>query len=131
MENKQSYFSEIWYAIKSLLTGLRVTLKEYFTPKSTEQYPENRKTTLHVAQRCLLYTSFDGAGDPYYNETFSSVILIEQVKVTTGIHQIETAEKRPSENKIYTLSGQRVFVEKLSDLPRGIYIVNGKKLLVQ
>lgn len=51
MENKQSYFSEIWYAIKSLLTGLRVTLKEYFTPKSTEQYPENRKTTLHVAQR--------------------------------------------------------------------------------
>ena len=75
--------------------------------------------------------TFDGAGDPYYNETFSSVILIEQVKVTTGIHQIETAAKRPSENKIYTLSGQRVFVEKLSDLPRGIYIVNGKKLLVQ
>ena len=25
--------------------------KEYFTPKSTEQYPENRKTTLHVAKR--------------------------------------------------------------------------------
>ena len=26
-------------------------MKEYFTPKSTEQYPENRKTTLHVAKR--------------------------------------------------------------------------------
>lgn len=75
--------------------------------------------------------TFDAAGDPYYNETFSSVILIEQVKVTTGIQQIEIATKRTSENKIYTLSGQRVFVEKLSDLPRGIYIVNGKKLLVQ
>ena len=75
--------------------------------------------------------TFDAAGDPYYNETFSSVILIEQVKVTTGIQQIETAAKRTSENKIYTMSGQRVFVEKLSDLPRGIYIVNGKKLLVQ
>ncbi len=75
--------------------------------------------------------TFDGADVPYYNEDFSSVMLIEQVKVTTGIQQIETAAKRTSENKIYTLSGQRVFVEKLSDLPRGIYIVNGKKLLVQ
>lgn len=75
--------------------------------------------------------TFDGAGDPYYNETFSSVILIQPVTVTSGIQQIDTAAKRTSENKIYTLSGQRVFVEKLSDLPRGIYIVNGKKLLVQ
>lgn len=75
--------------------------------------------------------TFDAAGDPYYNEDFSSVILIEPVKVTTGIQQIDTAAKRPSENKIYTLSGQRIFVEKLSELPRGIYIVNGKKLLVQ
>ena len=53
------------------------------------------------------------------------------VKVTTGIQQIETTAKRTSENKIYTLSGQRIFVKKLSELPRGIYIVNGKKLLVQ
>lgn len=75
--------------------------------------------------------TFDGADDPYYDETFSSAMLIEQVKVTTGIQQIDTAAKRTSENKIYTLSGQRIFVEKRSDLPRGIYIVNGKKLLVQ
>ena len=75
--------------------------------------------------------TFDGASDPYYNETFSSVILIEQVKGTAGIQQIDTAAKRISENKIYTLSGQRIFVEKLSELQRGIYIVNGKKLLVQ
>ena len=50
-ENNKSYFGEIGDAIKSLATGLRVTLKEYFTKKSTEQYPENRKTTLHVAKR--------------------------------------------------------------------------------
>jgi NADH-quinone oxidoreductase subunit I len=37
--------------MKTLYVGLKTTLKEYFTPKSTEQYPENRKTTLHVAQR--------------------------------------------------------------------------------
>ncbi len=50
-DNNKSYFGEIGEAIKSLATGLRVTLKEYFTKKSTEQYPENRKTTLHVAKR--------------------------------------------------------------------------------
>ena len=37
--------------VKSLAVGLKVTLQEYFTPKSTEQYPENRQTTLHVAKR--------------------------------------------------------------------------------
>ena len=50
-DNNKSYFGEIGDAIKSLATGLKVTLKEYFTKKSTEQYPENRKTTLHVAKR--------------------------------------------------------------------------------
>ena len=37
--------------MKTLATGLKITLQEYVTPKSTEQYPENRKTTLHVAKR--------------------------------------------------------------------------------
>ena len=50
-DNKKSYFGGIRDGIKSLTTGLRVTLREYFTPKVTEQYPENRKTTLHVAKR--------------------------------------------------------------------------------
>lgn len=51
MENKKSYFGEVASALKTLFIGLKVTLKEYFTPKTTEQYPENRKTTLHVAKR--------------------------------------------------------------------------------
>ena len=51
MENNKSYFGEVGSAVKTLCVGLKTTLKEYFTPKSTEQYPENRKTTLHVAKR--------------------------------------------------------------------------------
>lgn len=51
MEQNKSYFGELADGMKTLATGLKVTLKEYFTPKSTEQYPENRKTTLHVAKR--------------------------------------------------------------------------------
>ncbi len=50
-DNKKSYFGGIREGIKSLVTGLRVTLREYFTPKVTEQYPENRKTTFSL---CLL-----------------------------------------------------------------------------
>ena len=50
MSNK-SYFGGIAAGLKTLATGMKITWKEYFTPKSTEQYPENRKTTLHVAKR--------------------------------------------------------------------------------
>lgn len=38
-----NYFSGLMFGIKSLATGLGVTMKEFFTPKITEQYPENRK----------------------------------------------------------------------------------------
>ena len=51
MKDNNSYFGGIVSGIKTLATGLKVTMKEYVTPKSTEQYPENRKTTLHVAKR--------------------------------------------------------------------------------
>ena len=55
MEKEQSYFGEIGHGLKTLATGMKVTWKEYFkdffTNKSTEQYPENRKTTLHVSPR--------------------------------------------------------------------------------
>lgn len=50
-ENNKSYFGGIKDGVKSLLTGLGVTFREYLTKKITEQYPENRKTTLHVAAR--------------------------------------------------------------------------------
>lgn len=44
MGNKKSYIQKIISAISSLTTGMRVTLKEFFTPKVTQCYPENRKT---------------------------------------------------------------------------------------
>lgn len=50
-DNNKSYFVGIKFGLKSLLTGLGVTFREYLTKKVTEQYPENRKTTLHVSPR--------------------------------------------------------------------------------
>ena len=55
MEDNKTYFGEIGHGLKTLATGMKITWQEYFkdffTNKSTEQYPENRKTTLHVAKR--------------------------------------------------------------------------------
>ncbi len=39
-----NYIKGLFHGIGSLLTGMKVTWKEYFTPKITEQYPENRAT---------------------------------------------------------------------------------------
>ena len=50
METKNTYIGNIIHATKSLLTGMRVTLREFFTRKITEQYPENRNT-LHIPSR--------------------------------------------------------------------------------
>lgn len=50
-DNNKSYFGGIKFGLKSLLTGLGVTFREYLTKKVTEQYPEDRKTTLHVSPR--------------------------------------------------------------------------------
>ena len=40
------YFSEIFHGVKSLLTGMKVTGRYFFSPGEivTQQYPENRKT---------------------------------------------------------------------------------------
>ncbi len=45
MEEK-SYFGGIADGLKSLTTGLKTTMREFFTPKITEQYPENRATNV-------------------------------------------------------------------------------------
>ncbi len=50
MAKNKSYFGGAIEGIKSLLTGMDITMGEYITPKVTEQYPENRKTQ-HIAER--------------------------------------------------------------------------------
>lgn len=65
--NDKSYFQGIADGVKTLATGMKITLKEYFTPKSTEQYPENRKTTLHVSKRFrgrLVFKRVEDPNDP-------------------------------------------------------------------
>lgn len=44
MRTVPNYFSSLFRGISSLLTGMRITLGEFFKKKTTEQYPENRAT---------------------------------------------------------------------------------------
>ncbi len=39
-----SYINGLFHGVKTLLTGMKVTGREFFTRKVTEQYPENRDT---------------------------------------------------------------------------------------
>ena len=50
MANNNSYFGSALAGLKTLLTGMDITMGEYCTRKITEQYPENRKTQ-HVSER--------------------------------------------------------------------------------
>ena len=43
MESFKNYITSFWKGLWSLLVGMKVTGKEFVTPKVTEQYPENRK----------------------------------------------------------------------------------------
>lgn len=44
MRSTQQYFNEFFGGLGSLLKGMRITLGEFFTKKTTEKYPENRAT---------------------------------------------------------------------------------------
>lgn len=44
MRSTQQYFNEFFGGLGSLLKGMRITLGEFFTQKTTEKYPENRAT---------------------------------------------------------------------------------------
>ena len=43
MKEYKTYLAGLFGGIKTLCVGLKTTMRELFTPKVTEQYPENRK----------------------------------------------------------------------------------------
>ena len=52
MRSTQEYFSSFFNGLGSLLKGMSITLREFFTPKTTEKYPENR-ATLKMFDHCV------------------------------------------------------------------------------
>ncbi|MDE6268494.1 MAG: 4Fe-4S binding protein [Muribaculaceae bacterium] len=64
MGSVKDYFSNLGTGIASLVKGMQVTGKEFFTPKITEKYPENRDN-MHIAQRfrACLELKYDAEGN--------------------------------------------------------------------
>ena len=52
MRSTQEYFSSFFNGLGSLLKGMSITLREFFTPKTTEKYPENRATLKMFEMNC-------------------------------------------------------------------------------
>ncbi|MDR3260871.1 MAG: 4Fe-4S binding protein [Tannerella sp.] len=62
-EKRYGYLSRIIRGICSLVTGLRVTFVEFFTKKTTEEYPDNRATLVMFDRfRGTLVMPHDEAG---------------------------------------------------------------------
>lgn len=94
------------------------------TPPEIEEYTFASKTyqtaTLHVMIGSKL--AYEQA--PYWQNFFSI-----QEDVTDGVNSVVTDMQK--KNEVYTLSGKKLNTTKLSDLAKGIYIVNGKKYVVK
>lgn len=64
MGSVSEYFSSLGSGILSLLKGMKVTGKEFVTPKITECYPENRKDHKWPDRfRAQLYLIYDSEGN--------------------------------------------------------------------
>ena len=51
MNSFTKYVKRYWRSTKSLVGGLCISIKVFFRKKVTEQYPENRHTTLYIPER--------------------------------------------------------------------------------
>lgn len=74
--------------------------------------------------------TFDGAGDPFLTNKFTSMLRIEYKGKPTGIQQVDSDAAKDT-GAIYNLSGQRMDTDRLSELKPGVYIVNGRKMVVR
>ena len=51
MSKFTKYIKRYWRSTESLAGGLKTSIKVFFRKKVTEQYPENRRTTLYIPER--------------------------------------------------------------------------------
>ena len=90
----EGYFA----GVKSLLTGMRTSMKVFCEKKITEQYPENRHTTLHIPERhrAMLVMPHDEEG----NNRCVACGLCQMacpngtIRLTTETREVEDGKKR-------------------------------------
>ena len=80
-------------------------------------------TVYEAGTETIAYTFDDGI-----NPTLTLTVKYSYNDENTALEDIVV---RPTDNAIYNLLGQRMPTNELSELPAGIYIVNGKKIIKQ
>lgn len=81
------------------------------------------------------YTVGEGAGSQSFKIARSKsgtnvfITKLAIMRSTVGIEEVEIAEQATM--GIYNLQGQRVDASSVEELPRGLYILNGRKLVVR
>ena len=80
-------------------------------------------TVYEAGTETIAYTFDDGI-----NPTLTLTVKYSYNDENTAVEDVVV---RPTNNAIYNLLGQRMPTNELSELPAGIYIVNGKKIIKQ
>ena len=68
--------------------------------------------------------TFDGANDAFYNENFTSAFRVEAVEDATGVDEVKAESGK--RKGVYDLQGRKV-----ENPAKGIYIIDGKKVIVK
>lgn len=89
--------------------------------------------TLHIPEATVYNASYDPEEDDFgvsygaiYNPEFTATF---KVVPSTGINQVGTSAL--SGKSIYTINGTKLRTTDATKLPRGLYIINGQKVLVK
>lgn len=80
-------------------------------------------TVYEAGTETIAYTFDDGI-----NPTLTLTVKYSYNDENTAVEDVVV---RPTDNAIYNLLGQRMPTNELNELPAGIYIVNGKKIIKQ
>ena len=106
---------------------------------STAVFAGNKQTVRidgQVIEKTVSEITFDGDNVVLYyadntsdTENMSLVILSFSYSTTTGISQVEGI-KQALQGKVYNLQGQCVG-SSLQGLSKGVYIINGKKVIIK
>lgn len=96
---ERGFFSQVFFAIKSLLKGMRVTLHYLIHPSTvvTRQYPENRET-LKLADRTRAQLSLTHDDNGFHKCT--SCHICEQACPNASIHVIDRPKPMASKNEL-------------------------------
>lgn len=112
---------EAFYSCSSITSVISFNPIPPAINKNTFDTFTEQTATLHVPSGCKTVYWLN----PYW-ENFATILE----DASTGIGTV-LADKQKQSNAIYTIGGVKCHTTRLSDLPKGIYIVNGQKVVVK